>query len=255
MARPSSTTPIETVLAVLRAMIAWAATHKNELNAVFGQHRDIEQRATELAADLDENQVDYTREKREDVGLTNRRNETVQQAQSLVASALSLATITFGDRDDFADIKNDFTDIPPSHIRSAPSARRAMSRLSAALDIHGDAMRDELANVDALEQNVEKVSDELDELANERATETAETAAARRKRQAVRLEAVTFIRDAQLAAEAIEFLQPEVLEQLHAIFDAHVPDHRRTATEEDEINEEADSESSDRDDGQRRESA
>lgn len=235
MARPGMTTPIEITVAVLRGMVAWGRAHAANLQTVFGSDFEPDERAESLAEGLESEHGAYVREKREDVGQTNRRQAVVKQTQRVVSSSLSLATIAFGDDDEFDDIRNDFSPIPPSHIRSIGAARKAMTQLFAAINIHGERMKQEVANFDDLEASMKEVAEELEEVSKTDALESAETDAARRKRQATRREAIDFIRDAQLAAEAVEFVQPEALEELHAVFDAHVPDHRRTTAEEDEI--------------------
>ena len=233
MARPTITTPVETTVAVLQSMSNWADRYSDETETIFGDDYDAKGLAEQLADDLEQREETYVREKREDVGLTNRREDIVEKTQKLVSSGTALATIVFGEVSNLDDVLRDFAAGPPSHIRSPQAARKALTRLKAALEIHDEPMSETLANLDDINQQVSDTIAELDEVSATDATETAETKSAQRQRDELRRQAVNFIRNMQLAAEALEFMQPNALEDLHAIFDTHMPRRRPTVREED----------------------
>ena len=223
MPRPKMTTPVETTVAVLRSASDWAATYANQLERVFRDGFDGETKAIELADRLEEAERTYVREQREDVGLTNRRNQAVEETQKLVSSGLALAQIAFRDADNLQDVLADFSPIPPSRVRSPARARKAVTRLEAALEIHKEPMAEVLANLDEFQGEVEATAQKLEEVADDDANESQETRSAKRERDAARREAVGFVHNFQLAAEAVEFFQPDALEDLHAVFETHNP--------------------------------
>jgi hypothetical protein len=234
MARPTVSTPIETVVAVLRSLVGWGASYDDELKLIFGAGHQTEEKAEKLADELEEEQQTFVREQREDVGLTDRRDAVVAETQMLVSSGAALARIAFSEESNVEKIVRDFAAEPPSQIRSPQAARRALTRLQAALEIHEKAMRRKLANVDAFKKRVDDVFTQLNEVAEDDAVEAAETNAAQRRRDETRHEALTFMRNMQLAAEAVEFMQPRALGELHAIFDTHNP-KRRPSTQDVEL--------------------
>ncbi len=223
MPRPSMTTPVETTVALLRSAADWADANKEHLAKVFGEDYDGKSKAEALADRLETAEENYVREQREDVGLTNRRDEAVAKAQQLVSSGLALAQIVFADADNVDDILADFAAEPPSRIRSPQMARKALTRLTAALEIHKKPMKKVLANLSDFKKTLRDTVDELEDVAAANASEAQETRAARRERDAARQEAVNFARNLQLAAEAMEFFQPDALADLLAIYDAHNP--------------------------------
>lgn len=241
MARPTITTPVETTVTVLRSTANWAETHAAHLEEVFGDTFDGESLAEDMADELEEAEQHYVREQREDVGLTERRDQGVADAQKLVSSGLALAQIVFADADNLDDILTDFAAGPPSRIRSPQAARKALTRLAAAVQIHRDPMSQTLANFDDFAQQVDDTIESLGEVADADAEETQQTRTARRRRDAAREQAVGFLKKLQLAAEAMTFFQPDALEDLHAIFDTHNPTRRPTVHEEDILERDADS--------------
>ena len=233
MPRPTMTTPVETTVMVLRSSSSWAKEYDDHLRTIFGEDYDGEALAVELADALEEAESTYVQEQREDVGLTNRREAIVERTQRLVSSAVALATIAFSDEPNLDDLLGDFSAGPPSNIRSPQTARKALTRLEAAMAIHADAMSGRLANVEAFQEEMDEVIETFEEVREGDATESAETKAAYRERQEARENAVDFVRNLQLAAEATEFMQPAALENLHAIFETHVESRRPSVRDED----------------------
>jgi hypothetical protein len=227
------TTPVETTVMVLRSASTWAKNYDQHVRTVFGDDYDGEAMAAEMAERLENAEATYVQEQREDVALTNQREEIVEDTQRLLSSAIALATIAFTGASNFEDLLSDFSAGPPSNIRSPQTARKALTRLEAAMAIHGDVLDERLANVDAFRQEMEDVIVRFEEVRDGDALETGETKGAYRRRQEARAEAVDLIRNFQLAAEATEWMQPEALEKLHGIFDAHVESRRRTVREDD----------------------
>ncbi len=118
-------------------------------------------------------------------------------------------------------------------------ARKALTRLTAAVQIHKEPMSQTLANFDDFAQQVTDTIDELGEVAETDAEETQQTRTARRQRDAARDEAVGFLEKMQLAAEAMEFFQPDAFDDLHAIFDTHNPTRSPSTRTEDLLDRDA----------------
>jgi hypothetical protein len=148
------TTPVETTSTVVRSIVEWTRDYADALATIYGDDWDGPAVAQEIADTLDADQQTYVRETREDVGMTNERKEVVAGTRRLVASASSMAELAFENDPNVGDIVNDFAPVPPSRIRSPNTAQKALTRIQAALEIHGDAMRQELSHVDAFEQHV-----------------------------------------------------------------------------------------------------
>ncbi|QDG54663.1 hypothetical protein FIV42_29150 [Persicimonas caeni] len=223
MARPDYRTPVDVVLLVTRAVAKWYADHSDSLDDVIFLDADRAQRGDGLADALDAAESAFLGEQREDVALTNRRHEILGRAPTLVRSVRAGARRTFLGESNPEDKLNDFGTIAPSHIRSGPTALKALRRLSYGMNAHKDALGARLRDLDALHAEIDSLTEELESFGAEESTENSQTHTARRERDEARMACIDYIDEAVLDAETCERKYPQLLVELRGIFDLHNP--------------------------------
>lgn len=223
MARPDSRTPVDVVVLVTRAVANWYATHLTQIEEIVVLDADREQHGLQLAGTLDAAEAAFVGEQREDVALTNRRQEVIGRAETLTRSVRAGARRSFRTESNADDKLNDFGTGAPSTIRTGPVALKSLRRLSYGMRAHSDALSKRVRDFDALSDEVDALAKELASFGEAEATERAETTTAHRKRDQARQACLDYIDEAVLDAEMCQRKYPELLDRLYATFATHNP--------------------------------
>ena len=132
-----------------------------------------------------------------------------------------------------ARVLSDFTSLPPSHIRSIKIAREQLFKMSNALEVHKDMLRQ--GGRDRTRQwqsSIKRQIETLQEVSLRLASESRETAQAREARQKTLQDAVDFLQGMQLSAQAITIDSQAPLNDLNVLFDTfNLPTPTRNAPE------------------------
>lgn len=223
MPRPNVDTPVETTVSVLRAAADWAREYAQQLERVFGDDYDGATMARALAEQLESAEQTYERARREDTTLDDPVQTALADVREFIGEVLEQIREAFEDADNRDAMLNDFAPQPPDSVRSFEHAKRALAQLAAAVEHYEERMRQARIDVGELQHKLVLTFGALEEAAEKPATENEQTRAARRERDQLRQEAVDFVRNLQLAAEAVQLSQRDPLEDLHALFAKHGP--------------------------------
>ena len=225
MTTPSLKTPVSSLVFIMREMVPWYDRFKPALDRTIVGGEQLQTLLITHGDALNAAQQRFTSEQRDDVALTDRQQQLIKDAQSLVRVSRHAASIAFAERADVSKIMNDFgTSRPAQSIRTLTQTHTALRKLNEALTKHQSALVDKITLFADLQQRGSALLDELNAIHSNNAREVIETRDARYARDIARDDALKTIRQAYNQAQLATFLTDDsALRELLFIFSRHIP--------------------------------
>ncbi len=232
MPRPDIYSPSDTIITITRALGDWHAAHAAVIEVELGELDGVAQ-ARALADDLDARQKAFDREQVEDKALTTERDGLLEDIRNFdrdvrasIERRLKNAVRNQGKEDKVKGARalSDFIGAPPSDTRSAKAAKSRLDDIDTALAVHAakiDAKGP--ARVQGWRADIAAFQASLVDITLRLGKESKETSDARDARDKVVADAIEFITDMDLGAQAVRSVSLAPLTAIQLIFETHNP--------------------------------
>lgn len=238
MPKPTERTNPTIIETTLRSVAEWYEEHKEPLSVELEEDYDVPSVATALADALQQKASDFAREGKETKAVITQRDVVISRTHDFERSVRASARRRLKKNKALTDetrsrVQSDFNLGAPSGVRSVQDALQRLNDLETALTVHTNALSVGRNRVPEWKETIGAFRTQFEEIAVEMGKEKQETSAARQARDLTRVEAVEFLDDLALAAEAIVIDAPEALNSLNILFDTHNPPSTPTRNDED----------------------
>ncbi|MBU49112.1 MAG: hypothetical protein CL920_10485 [Deltaproteobacteria bacterium] len=223
MSKPDISTPITIVLNVLRSLSAWFKAHKMVLRHELEDSYDGEKKSIQLADGLEQAQELFQNESGQDAMVTEKRHKQIQKMGVLYRSISSSVKRRAKEQGTSQRMLKDFQIGSPSRIRTVTKAQDFLRELNKAITLHEAALSKTKDRTSEWYKEIKEHRQAFEELAKEDTREDLETTSAKRKRDGLREESISFIDDMELAALAVGHIDALPYEELQIIFSSQNP--------------------------------
>jgi hypothetical protein len=223
MSKPNIDTPVAVLVLMANSVVRWRLDHDGVLTHY--DESDAEQ-GRALGDALKDADAAFTREQRESVAATYTHDQAILSARQVVKAVEAGAERAFKlhSTKPFELVRRDFIAMRASHIRTAPSALKALKVAGVGVDAHKDTLDKGklkrsarlLAQIQSAEQTVLSANDDT-------VRESQESQSALRQRDEARAQVLNYIDDALLMAQEAAADNSGPLLELNSIFDKLLP--------------------------------
>lgn len=222
MGKPNTQTPIDNLIPICEALPGWFSDHGEALAKELGEGIDGE-RGAQLGAALKGAQEAIVGEERDDTRVTLAQQELVKRTQTFVGALVASTRLAFKGDPNARSIVRDMAATAPSRIRSLKAATKALQRAVQGIEAHRAGLDAVVERAPRKLAQAAELLEAIGEHGKLDAREAIETRRAYRARQELVDQALDYVQEAHLAAEALELEHPELLEELRIIYNTHNP--------------------------------
>ncbi len=222
MPRPHALSPTNILIKTTRALTPWFDAHRDALLVEVGDE-PLGAQAQEWSEELDRAESEYVRERLESKDATTQRDNTIREVQVFAAGLRASTSRRLQDHPNAARLVQDFRFPMAARARSTDDATRLLRDIQEAIRIHAAALDQSTPRSAQWQEQAARLMRDLDAHEDRLSKESAESKAARQRRDELKRRCDALLENATLAAQSVAVSNPAPLDALRAIFDAHNP--------------------------------
>lgn len=233
MPRPHVISSVNVLLPCIQAIPEWFKQHQKSLLYELQDDYDGVKIAQQLAGELEKAQEAFLRERKEDKGVITERNHCLVRLRKFQKSVVASVQRRLQEHPDRVRILRDFQFGSPSRIRSISDAFPRLRELETSLQVHKELLKsggqDRTARWNT---RIEELKEELQQLVLDDVRENTETKQVHAQRDQAQENVAEFLKNMELAAEAILDIDEAPLLALNIMFDHWNPPRSYAEKEE-----------------------